>query len=387
MALRADLDVERERMLREGSGDHFYGRWFGGSKSSGGHVASSPADTKAISDELYPDKSSTPEPPRLNSLNARLRSGETTPDDAASVARWDALTTTGTVTKDTVTCRGQRGLTDKKVGDTFADKGFPWAGPEKDALSYAPHPENGVLIRYHLPKGHHAAVDGRFLILPRDRSWRVTKVSTSGLKRVLDVEPVGSIREAGGDHFYGAWKGGAKGEGGRPGASSGPPEVAVDKAKRAAAFKAVSDAWDGEPPDSEYLNGVNERLRTGTLSAEDRADLPLWDDLANASTASTAGSVYRGETDRGVGSLAVGSSYSDKGFAFTSVDRARAVEYVGRHGEGGKPSVLLHYRVQPGVAMVMDGPTDYVMGRGQRWRVAASRMEGGIRVVDLDPEG
>lgn len=34
--LRADLDTEREALLAEGLGDHFYGAWRGGAKGSGG---------------------------------------------------------------------------------------------------------------------------------------------------------------------------------------------------------------------------------------------------------------------------------------------------------------------------------------------------------------
>lgn len=227
-SVRGDIDVLLESAgacaFSEASGDdHFYGSWTGGSKSSGGRPAgggSSERLTKATK-ELEAAKAAVKKRPKSRAAQARLERARRD----ASIASWSAdprpqpkrntkeqaLAQARTIPKPT--------LADARARISGADS-VTWL--ERPKPTYTPAMEG---IQQGRVKATRKGYQDQTHRVTRDRSGRVT-VGTPWNESSMLWRPV---REASSDdHFYGAWTGGSKAQGGRPGGGGGAPGSSSD---------------------------------------------------------------------------------------------------------------------------------------------------------------
>jgi hypothetical protein len=230
------------RPIAEAGSDHFYGAWKGGSKAEGGGPA------KAGKGDDRPELGSAEAFYAAGNMNGRSKAAE-------NAARFDALPDTAPVWVFHAT--GDKATADSMMSDglRLADLPQNLARQRYAAGEYAEFAPGAGTGQGTYVGGHAAAVEGygrnviamrvqkRDLVKPPEATGTLGQAladATVGAM-VRDVNPsamvripytgriqfdtyealmsgvrAGGIREASDDHFHGAWKGGAKGEGGRP---------------------------------------------------------------------------------------------------------------------------------------------------------------------------
>lgn len=223
-------------------------------------------------------------------------------------------------------------------------------------------------------------------------------------------EGLDALREGSGDHFYGAWHGGSKSEGGGPGKASaggaatppnGKPDIPPDTEAQRKAFDAIAARDQDGEANTMMLNPINAALR-GKPRVDSPSDAEAqakdWD-RAMGATKSPA-SVYRGLNRN---DMYPGDSFSDPGFMFTTANRSLALDVshtmdysqnitlpngklgyaVSGHG------TVLRLDVPAGFRMISHDyrPDEFILSRGHTWKVTSRQTLGsGTTFITAEPQ-